>query len=56
MRPEIVPLLKLIETTPRDQCVPMLAGQLRQAVPFRELMAAAFLHAMRHDGHHTISG
>lgn len=54
MRPEIVPLLKLIETTPRDQCVAMLAGQLRQDVPFRELMAAAFFHAMRHDGHHTV--
>ncbi len=54
LRPEILPLVKLIENTPREKCVEMLAGQLRKGVPFRELMAAAFLHAMRHDGHHTV--
>ena len=54
LRPEILPLVKLIENTPREKCVEMLAGQLKKGVPFRELMAAAFLHAMRHDGHHTV--
>ncbi|MEQ1860153.1 MAG: hypothetical protein ABMA13_09470 [Chthoniobacteraceae bacterium] len=53
-RPEILPLVKLIETTARERCVEMLGGQLRKGVPFRELMAAAFLHALRHDGHHTV--
>jgi hypothetical protein len=53
-RPEILPLVKLIELTPRAQCVEMLGTQLRKGVPFRELMAATFLHALRHDGHHTV--
>lgn len=53
-RPEILPLVGLIATTPRGQCVAMLAGQLRKGVPFRELMAATFLHALQHDGHHTV--
>jgi hypothetical protein len=53
-RPEILPLVRLIESTSRDKCPEMLAGQLRQGVPFRELMAATFLHALRHDGHHTV--
>ena len=54
LRPEILPLVKLIDATPRDRCVAMLAGQLREGVPFRKLMAAAFLHAMRHEGHPTV--
>lgn len=53
-RPEILPLVQLIATTPREQCVAMLAAQLRKGVPFRELMAATFLHALQHDGHHTV--
>lgn len=54
LRPEIIPLIKLIEQTPRERCPEMLSGQLRNGVPFRELMAAAFLYALLHDGHHTV--
>lgn len=47
-------LIKLIDETDREHCPQMLAEQLRAGVPYRELMAAAFLFAALRDGHHTV--
>jgi hypothetical protein len=46
-RPEIEPLVALIERTPRDRCAEMLVDQLRQSVSYRQLMAALFLAGIR---------
>ena len=43
----IEPLVRLLERTPRKQCVGMLAGQIRQGVPYRQLLAALFLAGIR---------
>ncbi|MBQ12632.1 MAG: hypothetical protein CMJ45_13915 [Planctomyces sp.] len=43
----IEPLVRLLERTPRTQCVGMLAGQVRQGVPYRQLLAALFLAGIR---------
>lgn len=54
LRPEIAPLVNLIDRTPRERCVAMLLDQLRAGVPFRELLAAAFLYAIGRQGHHSV--
>lgn len=46
-RPEIEPLVSLIERTPRERCAEMLVEQLGQGVSYRQLMAALFLAGIR---------
>jgi hypothetical protein len=46
-RPEIEPLVALIERTPRDQCAEIVVDQLRQGVSYRQLLAALFLAGIR---------
>jgi hypothetical protein len=54
LRPEMKPLVKLIEETPREKCPAMLAEQLQKGVPYRQLLAAAFLVAVQRGGHHEV--
>jgi hypothetical protein len=46
-RPEIEPLVALIERTPREKCAEMAVGQLRQGVSYRQFLAALFLAGVR---------
>ena len=46
-RPEIEPLVALLERTPRERCAEMLVEQLRRGVSYRQLMAALFLAGIR---------
>src|SRR6266849_4181594 len=46
-RPEIEPLVSLIENTPRDKCAEMAVEQLRRGVSYRQLLAALFLAGIR---------
>src|SRR5262245_47164211 len=46
-RPEMEPLVRLIETTPRERCAEMAAGQLRRGVSYRQLLGALFLAGVR---------
>src|SRR6476620_2589830 len=46
-RPEIEPLVTLIENTPRDKCAEMAVEQLRRGVSYRRLLAALFLAGIR---------
>ena len=47
LRPEIEPLVRLIEQTSREKCVDMLVGQLRRGVSYRQFLAALFLAGVR---------
>ncbi|MGH9722603.1 MAG: hypothetical protein ACRD8O_20525, partial [Bryobacteraceae bacterium] len=47
MRPEIEPLVRLMEQTPREKCAEMLAAQLRGGASYRDLLAALFLAGVR---------
>ncbi|MEM6980406.1 MAG: hypothetical protein AAF539_12150 [Planctomycetota bacterium] len=47
-------LVRLIDTTPREDCQALLVGELKRGVPYRELLAAAFLFAALRDGHHSV--
>ncbi len=46
-RPEIEPLVSLIERTPREKCAEMAVEQLRRGVSYRQLLAALFLAGIR---------
>jgi hypothetical protein len=47
--------VRLIEETPRDDCVAALAGQLRAGLPYRRFVAAVFLAALRkQNSHHSV--
>lgn len=47
MSPEIAPLVRLIETTPREKSVAMMIGELRKGVTKNQFVAAMFLAAAR---------
>src|SRR6266540_6152061 len=46
-RPEIEPLVALIERTPREKCAEMAVEQLRRGVSYRQFMAGLFLAGIR---------
>ena len=46
-RPEIEPLVALIERTPREKCAEMAVEQLRRGVSYRQFLAALFLAGLR---------
>src|SRR5262249_27531286 len=46
-RPEIEPLVELIERTPREKCAEMVVDQMRRGTSYRQLLAALFLAGVR---------
>jgi hypothetical protein len=46
-RPEIEPLVALIERTPRERCAEMVVEQLQSGVSYRQILAALFLAGIR---------
>ena len=46
-RPEIEPLVRLLEDTPRERIVDVVGGEIRGGTSYRELLAAVFLAGMR---------
>ena len=45
--PEIEPIVRLIEETPRDKCVEVMANALRKGMTYRQFLAALFLAGIR---------
>ena len=53
--PEIEPIVRLIEETPRERCVPVFIDQLRRGLPYRRFLAAAFFACVRKThSHHDV--
>jgi hypothetical protein len=46
-RPDIEPVVRLIEETPRDPCVAAMVGQLKKGLPYRNFRAALYLANIR---------
>src|SRR5688572_9632939 len=46
-RPEIEPLVQLIERTPRERCAEMAVEQFRNGVSYRQMLGALFLSGIR---------
>jgi hypothetical protein len=51
--PEIEPIVRLIETTPRHKCIPTMVEQLRRGLPYRRFLAALYLAAVRAADYHA---
>ncbi len=47
LRPEIEPLVRLLETTPRDRLLEEVGDRIRKGLSYRELLAALFLAGVR---------
>ena len=45
--PDIEPVVKLIEETPREKCIGVMIEQLRKGLPYRQFLAALYLAAIR---------
>ena len=45
--PDVEPIVRLIEETPREKCFDMMVEQLRQGLPYRNFLAALFLAGIR---------
>ncbi len=45
--PDIEPVVRLVEETPRDKCVAMMIGQLKKGLPYRNFLAALYLANIR---------
>jgi hypothetical protein len=53
--PDLEPVVRLIEDTPRADCVAALVDQLRRGLPYRRFLAAVFLAAIRkRNPHHSV--
>src|SRR5207302_3151322 len=53
--PDIEPIVRLIEETPRDRCVAVFLDQLRRGLPYRRFLAAVFFAGIRrHGSHHDV--
>ena len=53
--PDLEPVVRLIEETPRDQCVAVFIDQLRRGLPYRRFLAAVFFAGVRrHRSHHDV--
>jgi len=46
-RPEIEPFVRLLEVTPRERIMPVVADKIRSGTSYREWLAALFLAAIR---------
>ena len=47
LRPEIEPLVRLIETTPRNELLEKVAAKIRKGTSYQEVLAALFLASVR---------
>src|SRR5947209_3992211 len=45
--PDIEPIVRLIEETPREKCVNMMIGQLQKGLPYRNFLAGLYLANIR---------
>src|SRR5665213_1528412 len=53
--PDIEPLVRLIEETPREKCVTAIIERMRGGMTYRQFFAAAFLAAVRkQNSHHAV--
>ena len=53
--PDIEPIVRLLEETPRDQCVRVFVGELRRGLPYRRFLAASLFAGIRRArSHHEV--
>jgi TAT (twin-arginine translocation) pathway signal sequence len=54
LTPDVEPIVRLIEETPREKCVELMVEQLRRGLPYRNFLAALFLAGVRNVSPHPV--
>ena len=54
LTPDIEPIVRLIENTPRERCFEMMLGQLKAGLTYRQFVAALFLAGIRNVRPHPL--
>jgi len=54
LTPDIEPIVRLIEETPREKCLALMVGQLERGLPYRNFLAALFLAGVRNVMPHPV--
>jgi hypothetical protein len=54
LTPDIEPVVRLIEETPREKCVDLMVDQLQGGLPYRNFLAALFLAGVRNVSPHPV--
>jgi hypothetical protein len=54
LTPDIEPIVRLIEETPREKCVELMVEQLQRGLPYRNFLAALFLAGVRNVMPHPV--
>src|SRR5580692_11986489 len=52
--PDVEPIVRVIEETPREKCFDMMVEQLRRGLPYRNFLAALFLAGVRNVSPHPV--
>ena len=53
--PDLEPIVRLIEETPREQCVRVFVAELRRGLPYRRFLAASLFASIRRArSHHEV--
>jgi hypothetical protein len=53
--PDLEPIVRLIEETPREKCVPVFVAELKKGLPYRRFLAASLFAAIRKArSHHDV--
>ena len=50
--PDLEPIVRLIEETPREQCVRVFVAELRRGLPYRRFLAASLFAGIRRTHSH----
>lgn len=54
LTPDVEPIVRLIEETPREKCVELMVEQLKSGLPYRNALAALFLAGVRNVMPHPV--
>jgi hypothetical protein len=54
LTPDVEPIVRLIEETPREKCVELMVEQLQRGLPYRNFLAALFLAGVRNVMPHPV--
>src|SRR6187401_2300759 len=53
--PDLEPIVRLMEETPREKCVPVFVGELKTGLPYRRFLAASLFAGIRRlHSHHEV--
>ena len=56
LSPSIEVLVKLIQTTPREKCIPVFVEQLQAGLSYQDFLSALFLATIEHGDPHQVAG